>query len=41
VEALLEMKKDLETKLQRYRTWVSDLRETLAKENSGTVYPTR
>ncbi len=41
VEALLEMKQDLEAKLQRYRTWVSDLREQLSKESPGTVYPTR
>lgn len=41
VNALLEMKKDLETKLQRYKTAVADLREQLEKDNSGTVYPTR
>jgi MerR family transcriptional regulator, repressor of the yfmOP operon len=41
VDALIEMKADLEGKLQRYRGWISDLREALEKENAGTVYPTR
>jgi DNA-binding transcriptional MerR regulator len=41
VNSLLEMKADLDAKLERYRGWVNDLREALAKENAGTVYPTR
>jgi DNA-binding transcriptional MerR regulator len=41
VDALIEMKADLEAKLQRYKGWINDLRETLEKENAGTVYPTR
>jgi DNA-binding transcriptional MerR regulator len=41
VDALIEMKADLEAKLQRYRTWIAELREGLEKEHGGTVYPTR
>lgn len=41
IDALLDMKTDLESKLQRYKTWISELREALEKENSGTAYPTR
>jgi DNA-binding transcriptional MerR regulator len=41
VDALIEMKADLEAKLQRYRGWIADLRETLEKDNAGTAYPTR
>jgi len=41
VDALLEMKTDLEGKLQRYRGWLSDLREQMEKEHGSTAYPTR
>ena len=41
VDALIEMKADLDTKLQRYKAWIADLREHLDKEPGGAVYPTR
>lgn len=41
VGAMVEMKADLEAKLQRYKTLIADLREQLEKEHGGTVYPTR
>ncbi|HXH21813.1 MAG TPA: MerR family transcriptional regulator [Dehalococcoidia bacterium] len=41
VNALIEMKADLEAKLQRYRAGVAELREHLEKEHGGAVYPTR
>ncbi len=41
VGAMLEMKADLEAKLQRYKTLIADLRDQLEKEHGGTVYPTR
>jgi DNA-binding transcriptional MerR regulator len=41
IDALIEMKADLEAKLQRYRTWIAELRDGLEKEQGGAVYPTR
>jgi DNA-binding transcriptional MerR regulator len=41
VDALQEMKRDLEEKLYRYQALLSDLREQVEKENSDTSYPTR
>ncbi|HEY7271080.1 MAG TPA: MerR family transcriptional regulator [Dehalococcoidia bacterium] len=41
VDAMIEMKADLEAKLQRYKGYITDLRENLATQNAGTVYPTR
>jgi DNA-binding transcriptional MerR regulator len=41
VDAMIEMKADLESKLERYKKALGDLREALATHNAGTVYPTR
>ena len=41
VGALIEMKADLEAKLERYRGHVIDLRKALEKETADTAYPTR
>jgi DNA-binding transcriptional MerR regulator len=41
VDALKQMKRDLDTKLKHYKTVVTELREQLEKENAGTAYPTR